>query len=150
MTRLQCMNILLERYKQPTKGTKEALDGHTQKNITMVSTNWGLQALSILKAREGVPIGVQWKRIRPRTMRLWVRSLALPSGLRTRRCCGCGVGHRYASDLAWLWLWHRPAATALIRPLAWELPHACCECSPKRQKKKKKELEKITAWQCMP
>ena len=23
-----------------------------------------------------------------------------------------------------LWLWHRPAAAALIRPLAWELPYA--------------------------
>ena len=29
-------------------------------------------------------------------------------------------------DLA-LWLWCRPAATALIRPLAWELPHAAGE-----------------------
>ena len=23
----------------------------------------------------------------------------------------------------WLWLWCRPAAVALIQPLAWELPH---------------------------
>ena len=36
----------------------------------------------------------------------------------------CGVGHRNSSDLALLWLWHRPAATALIQPLAWELPCA--------------------------
>ena len=36
----------------------------------------------------------------------------------------CGVGHRGSSDLALLWLWHRPAATALIRPLAWEPPYA--------------------------
>ena len=27
-------------------------------------------------------------------------------------------------DLALLWLWHRPAATAPIRPLAWEPPCA--------------------------
>ena len=27
-------------------------------------------------------------------------------------------------DLALLWLWHRPAAAALIRPLAWEPPYA--------------------------
>ena len=32
----------------------------------------------------------------------------------------CGVGHRHGSDPTLLWLWHRSAATALIRPLAWE------------------------------
>ena len=26
--------------------------------------------------------------------------------------------------MAFLWLWRRPAASALIRPLAWELPYA--------------------------
>ena len=31
----------------------------------------------------------------------------------------CGVGHRHGSEL-----WCRPEATALMRPLAWELPHA--------------------------
>ena len=36
----------------------------------------------------------------------------------------CGVGHRHSSDLAWLWPWRRPAATAPIRPLAWETPYA--------------------------
>ena len=35
-----------------------------------------------------------------------------------------GVGHRGDSILALLWLWDRPAAAALIRPLAWELPYA--------------------------
>ena len=30
----------------------------------------------------------------------------------------------WVKDLALLWLWHRPAATGLIRPLAWELPYA--------------------------
>ena len=35
----------------------------------------------------------------------------------------CGVGHRHGMDPAFLWLWHRPAAVALIRPLAWELPY---------------------------
>jgi len=33
-----------------------------------------------------------------------------------------GVGHRRGSDLALLW--HRPAALAPIRPLAWEPPYA--------------------------
>ena len=36
----------------------------------------------------------------------------------------CGVGRRRHSNLVLLWLWHRLAATALIRPLAWELPYA--------------------------
>ena len=35
----------------------------------------------------------------------------------------CGVGRRHGSDLVLLWLWRRPAATATIGPLAWELPY---------------------------
>ena len=35
-----------------------------------------------------------------------------------------GVSRRRGLDPALLWLWRRPAATALIRPLAWELPYA--------------------------
>ena len=33
------------------------------------------------------------------------------------------MGHRHGLDLALLWLWCMPAATALIRPLAWESPY---------------------------
>ena len=47
----------------------------------------------------------------------------------------CGVCHRHSSDLAWLWLWHRPAATVPIRPLAWEFPYAS-SVALKRPKKK--------------
>ena len=36
----------------------------------------------------------------------------------------CGVGCRRGADPKLLRLWHRPAATAPIRPLAWELPYA--------------------------
>ena len=36
----------------------------------------------------------------------------------------CGVGHRLGSDPALLWLCHRLAATAPIRPLTWEPPYA--------------------------
>ena len=36
----------------------------------------------------------------------------------------CGVGHRHGSDPALLWLWCRPAAVALIQPVAWKLPYA--------------------------
>ena len=40
--------------------------------------------------------------------------------------------------MLWLWLW--PEATALIRPLAWELPYATGEAL-KRQKRKKEKKE---------
>ena len=36
----------------------------------------------------------------------------------------CGVGRRCGLDPALLWLWRRLAATAPIRPLAWEPPYA--------------------------
>ena len=54
----------------------------------------------------------------------------------------CGVGRRHGLDLALLWLWHRPAA--LIRPLAWEPPHAAGAAlkSQKEKKKEKKRKEK--------
>ena len=51
----------------------------------------------------------------------------------------CGVGHRGGADPALLWLWCRPAATAPIRPLAWEPPYATGAAleKAKRQKDKK-------------
>ena len=36
------------------------------------------------------------------------------------------------------WLWHRPAAVALIQPLAWELPYAASVALKSKKKKKKK------------
>ena len=36
----------------------------------------------------------------------------------------CGVGRRHGLDPKLLWLWYRPAAIALIWPLAWEFPYA--------------------------
>ena len=36
----------------------------------------------------------------------------------------CGVGRSDCLDLTLLWLWHRPAAVAPIRPLAWECPYS--------------------------
>ena len=50
----------------------------------------------------------------------------------------CGVGRRRGSDQVWLWLWCRPAATALIQPLAWESPYAEGVALKKRQKKERK------------
>ena len=48
----------------------------------------------------------------------------------------CGGGRRRGSDPVWLWLWCRPAAVALIRPLAWEPPYAM-GAALKRQKQKR-------------
>ena len=71
----------------------------------------------------GVPVVAQWLTNPTRNHEVagsvpalaqWVNSVAV----------SCGVGRRRGSDLALLWLWRRPAATALIRPLAWEPPHA--------------------------
>ena len=72
-------------------------------------------------------------------MRLQVRSLALLSVLRIPSCQSCGVVQRHSSDPALLWLWSRLAATAPIRPLAWELPYATSRAL-KRQNKNKKEI----------
>ena len=57
----------------------------------------------------------------------------------------CGVGRRHILDPTLLWLWNRPADTALIVPLAWEPPYAMGEAlkKDKRQKKKKKKKKKI-------
>ena len=56
----------------------------------------------------------------------------------------CGVGQRHGSDPSLLWLWSRPAATAVIRPLAWEPPYAvgvALEKAKRPKKKKKKEIK---------
>ena len=45
---------------------------------------------------------------------------------------------QWIKDPALLWLWCRPAATALIQPLAWELPYAAGAAL----KRKKKERER--------
>ena len=63
----------------------------------------------------------------------------------------CGIGHRHGSDLVWLWLWFRLAATAPIRSLAREPPHATGVAlkgqktkkkGQKERKKKKKEMSR--------
>ena len=54
----------------------------------------------------------------------------------------CGVGLRHVPDPMLLWLWCRLAATAPIRPLAWEPPHAAGVALEKTKKKKKKKKRK--------
>ena len=53
-----------------------------------------------------------------------------------------GLG-QWIKDLALLWLWHRSAATAPIRPLAWELPYAAGVAlkRPKTITKKEKKMQ---------
>ena len=48
----------------------------------------------------------------------------------------CGVGCRRGSDPTLLWLWRRLAATSLVRPLAWEPPHAVGAALEMEKKKK--------------
>ena len=48
---------------------------------------------------------------------------------------------QWAKELALLWLWCRPAATAVIRPLVWEPPYAA-GVALKRQNTKQKQKQK--------
>ena len=60
----------------------------------------------------------------------------------------CGVGCRWGSDVALPWLWHRPAATTPIGPLAWEPPYAV-SVALKDQKQKKKILSLDLSFCCL-
>jgi len=59
------------------------------------------------------------------SMRMQVWPLApLTVGQRPNVAMSCGVGCRCGSNPVLLWLWCRPAATALSQPLAWDFPYA--------------------------
>ena len=53
----------------------------------------------------------------------------------------CGVGCRGGLNQVLLWLWCRPAAAALIRPVAWEFPYVAIKL--KKEKKKKERKKKL-------
>ena len=55
----------------------------------------------------------------------------------------CGVGHKSVLDLMLLWLWLRPAAIALIGPLALEPPYAA-DAALKRRKIKERKKPTLT------
>ena len=74
----------------------------------------------------GVPVVAQGKWIRLLSMRTQVRSLSSLIG----------------RDPALPRLWRRPVATALIWPLAWELPYATGYGSSKKKIKKKKKASR--------
>ena len=67
------------------------------------------------------------------SMRTWAQSLALFWGLRI--WCGHELWGRSQMQL---WLWCKPAAVALIGPLAWELPYALGVALKEKRKKKGK------------
>ena len=69
----------------------------------------------------GVPVVAQWKWLWLVSMRMWVRSLSLLSGLRILCCCGYGVGWQLQ-----LWFDH----------LAWEPPYAKWMYGHKKTKNK--------------
>ena len=60
----------------------------------------------------------------------------------------CGVGRRHGSDLALLWLWHRPVATAPVGPLAWKPPYAAGVALKRQKDRKKKKTDngKVHFW----
>ena len=43
-----------------------------------------------------------------------------------------------------LWLWRRPVATALIGPLAWELPYTVGAALEKAKRQKKKKMRPVS------
>ena len=58
----------------------------------------------------------------------------------------CGVGHRQVSDLVLLWLWYRLAATAPIRPLAWDSPYAAGVALKKKTKDRDVKRKQRLQW----
>ena len=57
-------------------------------------------------------------------MRMQVHSLASLTALRIWHCCELWCRLQIWLDLVLPWLWCRPAAAAVIQPLAWELLYA--------------------------
>ena len=53
----------------------------------------------------------------------------------------CGAGCRCSSDLVLLWLWCRPAAIALIQPLAWKPPYTADVVLEKTKQKNKTYMQ---------
>ena len=87
------------------------------------------------KRSQGVSVVAQQKQIQLVSMvcrfNPWPHSVGWESGI----AMSSGIIRRCGLDPALLWLWHRRAAVAPIRPLVWELPYAT-GAALKRQKNK--------------
>ena len=59
---------------------------------------------------------------------------------------------QWVKDLVLLWLWCRPAAVALIRPLVWELSYAegAALKRHKKTKNKKQKRKRKSSWESEP
>ena len=75
-------------------------------------------------------------------MRMRIESLPCSVGWGSYVAVSCGVGLRLGLDLALLWLWCRPAATALIWPLGLGTSK-CHRCGPKDKNNNNKNKIKL-------
>ena len=73
---------------------------------------------------------------------LWLSGLRNPTSIHAAAGSIPGLT-QCVKDLAWLWLWCRPAASAPVQPLAWELPYAT-GAALKGKKNKKPKTSQIT------
>ena len=85
----------------------------------------------------GVPVVAQWVKKLTSVHEDAGLISSLSSALRIWLATSCGIGRRCSSDLALLWLRHRPRAAALVLPLAQELPNAAGVALKRRRRKKK-------------
>ena len=72
-------------------------------------------------------------------------AVASPTGIHQNAGLIPGLA-QWVSGLALLWLWCRPSAAALTRPLAWELPYAVSMPPPTKKPKKKKRERRYLKW----
>ena len=80
------------------------------------------------------------------SVRMGTRSPALLSaGYGPRVAFSCDVGRGCCLDPGLLWLWCRPAGAALMRCVAWELPHSA-GAALKRQKQNQTEFVEPGLW----
>ena len=72
-------------------------------------------------------------------MGMQAQSQASLSGLRIRVVASHSVGHRGGSDPVLLWLWGRPAAAAVMEPLARKFPYVTDTALERKKKGRGRE-----------
>ena len=123
-------NLILLKYQHSPKWSTYAMHSLSKVNILQKWKNWSSKSNEIQSSHHGSvfnePNKYPWGcRFNP-----WPCSLVWGSGIAMSCCVGC----RCSSDPAFLWLWHRLAATASIWPLAWEPPYAMGVAQKKKAK----------------